>query len=86
MEACCYWLYANQQKYSFKKYTFYFIVFCIYKTKVLNSLNNPNNLNKYIITECVKREAISLIYVFQFVKQNILYTLFDDFRKINSEI
>ncbi len=59
---------------------------CIYKTKVLNSLNNPNHLNKYIVTECVKREAISLIYVFQFMKQNILYTLFDDFHNIMSEI
>ncbi len=65
---------------------FSFNAFCIYKTKVLNSLNNPNHLNKYIITEYVKREAISLIYVFQFMKQNILYTPFDDFHKILSEI
>ncbi len=65
---------------------FSFIDFCIYKTKVLNSLNNPNHLDKYIITECVKREATSLIYVFHFMKQNILYTLFDDFHKIISEI
>ncbi len=65
---------------------FSFIPFCIYKTKFLNSLNNPNHLNKYIITESVKREAISLIYVFKFMKQNIRYTLFDDFHKIISEI
>ncbi len=37
---------------------FNFIAFCIYKTKVLNSLNNPNHFNKYIITKCVKREAL----------------------------
>ncbi len=60
---------------------FTFIAFCIYTTNVLNSLNNPNHLNKYIITECGKREAISLIYVFQFMKRNILYSLFDDFHK-----
>ncbi len=59
--------------------TLSFLCFTIYK--VLNSLNNPKHLNKYIITECVKREGISLIYVFQVVKQNILYTLFDDFHK-----
>ncbi len=59
---------------------FSFIAFCI-RQKVLNSLTNPNHLNKYIITEWVKRETISLIYVFQFMKQNILHTLFDDFHK-----
>ncbi len=32
---------------------FGFIAFCIYKAKVLNILNNPNNLNKYIITEYI---------------------------------
>ncbi len=30
--------------------------------------------------------SISLIYVFQFMKQNILFTLFDDFHKTISEI
>ncbi len=37
-------------------------------------------------TECVKREAITLICVFQLMKQNILHTLFDDIHKIISEI
>ncbi len=54
---------------------FSFIAFCIYKTKVLDSLNNPNHLNKYIITECVKREAISLICVPVHETKYTVYTI-----------
>ncbi len=64
MEACCYWLYAYHRNTLLRNTLFNFIAFCIYKTKVLNSLNNPNHLNKYIITECVKREDISVTYLF----------------------
>ncbi len=73
----------NTQWTMISLYIVKFFLLCYFQ---INIPYNPSYLNKYIITECVKREAISLIYVFQFMKQNIMYLQFDDFHKIISEI